>query len=174
MTTIEFAALCAAYVMALARLATIARPLWNYGPPWVQALLPAAPIILTQLAGQLGAVKTTLDLTEAGLVAMLAVGTAVRGAKQGAALALLAVGGVTACAALGVGGSKAPAVTAAEAYRTAANACALYRVAPAELRTPEADSACRELADVCIEAPPPAYGNKVVSSGGAAGADAGP
>jgi hypothetical protein len=145
MSTIEIAALIAGFVMAIARLARVVAPLWNYGPSWVQPLLTTLPIVLTQLGGALGAVETKLDLTEALLVGALTIAAAVRGAVgPQAALVLLvaALSTATACA-------SAPEVSARDSYRAALAACVVYDASPADARTPEADKACAELRAVC-------------------------
>lgn len=167
MTLAEIVALCLALTMALARLVNVARPLWNYGPPWLQVLVPTLPVVLTQLAGELALVQTKLDLAVALLSALVAVGVAMRGRAAGAAGAVLICAavalGTTACAAF----DAPPAVSPADALTAAKRACELYRFAPFSARTPEADAACAEIERVCIEpaelkASPPAYGNRVV------------
>lgn len=144
MSTIELAAILAGAVMALARLARVAAPLWKYGPPWVQALIPVLPLLLTQIGDMLGAVHTTLDLTSVLLFAGLTIAAAVGDARKAAPLVLLCLVGFgsSACA-------SAPSVSARDSYRAARTACELYAHAPADARTPEADKACAELEAVC-------------------------
>lgn len=172
MSLAELVALLVSFVLAFSRLLNVARPLWNHGPPWVQVLLPVLPPILAQLAGELGAVQTKLDLAIAIALAVLAVCVAIRG--QGvvkAVVALLFTGAVLstpACALLGA--NKPPAPSAADTYRAAVKACQIYRLLPADKHTREGDAACAELERLCGEAsstdiilaPPPAYGNKIV------------
>lgn len=83
MNSIELAASVAGGAMATARLLHKSRPFWALGPPWVQALLPALPLALAQIAGSFALVKTQFDLSEAVLIALLTVGTAVRGTQTG-------------------------------------------------------------------------------------------
>lgn len=47
---------------------------------------------------------------------------------------------------------SAPAVSVAEAYRAAHVACESYRLAPSDVRTPEADAACADILAVCVDA----------------------
>jgi hypothetical protein len=161
MTLAEMVALALSFTLALTRLLNVARPLWGYGPPWLQVLLPALPMVLTQLAGELALVRTELDLAIAIGVALVSIGVAMRGRAAGAALLVLVCGvGLNACAQV-----RPP--TPADAYQAAKRACELYRFAPINARTPEADAACAELERVCVEpaelkAAPPAYGNKIV------------
>lgn len=148
MTTLELAAMLAGFVMAIARLARVVGPLWNYGPAWVQPLLATLPLVLTQLGGALGAVETRLDLTEALLVGALTLAAAVRGATASKAVALLLCFvclNSTACSYF----QKAPATAASDAYRGAKQACELYELAPAEHHNSEMDRTCRSLRLVC-------------------------
>jgi hypothetical protein len=148
MSAIELAALVAGFLMAAARLARVAAPLWNYGPAWVQPLLATLPLLCAELAGKLGAVHTKLDLAEVAIVGVLTLVAAVRGAthKTPAALLLLFVcAGASGCSAF----QKAPETAAADAYKGAKAACALYELAPAERHTAEMDKTCRSLRLVC-------------------------
>lgn len=68
------------------------------------------------------------------------------------ALALVGVPWLVAIALASCSSSPpSPAVTARDAYRAALTACELYRLAPDEHHTREADIACAELVDVCTE-----------------------
>jgi hypothetical protein len=148
MSIIELAAMLAGFVMAIARLARVAAPLWNYGPAWVQPLLATLPLVLTQLGGALGAVQTKMDLTEALLVGCLTLAASIRGAvsKAPAAALLLFVGlGSSGCAAF----APQEATIARDAYQTAKTACEIYDLAPAERRNPEMDRVCRSMRLVC-------------------------
>jgi hypothetical protein len=156
MSTIELAAVLAGAVMAIARLARVAAPLWKYGPPWVQALIPLLPLMLTQIGDMLGAVKTTLDLSSVLLFAVLTIAAAVgdaRRAASGSALALLLFAGVglsaSGCAFFEKAAKAAPETAARDAYKAAKAACALYELAPAERHTDEMDRTCRSLRLVC-------------------------
>jgi hypothetical protein len=147
MSTIELAALIAGFLMAAARLARVAAPLWNYGPTWVQPLLATLPLLLTELGGKLGAVHTKLDFAEVAIVGVLTLVAAVRGAVGKAAplAALLLCVGASGCSVF----AKAPDTAAADAYQAAKAACALYELAPAERHTAEMDKSCRSLRLVC-------------------------
>lgn len=79
MSAIELAAIIAGYSMALLRVASAARWSWGFLPPWAQVLVPAMVTALPAFAAQLGAVQTSLDLTEAIVVFLGALGTAWRG-----------------------------------------------------------------------------------------------
>jgi hypothetical protein len=152
MSTIELAAVLAGAVMALARLFRVAAPLWKYGPPWVQALVPIAPLMLTQIGDMLGAVHTTLDLASVLLFAVLTIAAAVGDARKGAgaaAAALLVFIGLSTTACSGAREALTPDVSARDSYRSALTACELYEHSPAAARTPEADKACEELKAVC-------------------------
>lgn len=81
MINVEQIATLTGGAIAVARLVDRARPFWNYGPPWLQALLPAVPLALTQFAGEVGLVQTRMGLVEATLTTLLTVGVAMRGAK---------------------------------------------------------------------------------------------
>jgi hypothetical protein len=154
MSVIELAALIAGFLMAVARLARVAAPLWSYGPSWVQPLLATLPLMATELAGKFGAVHTKLDLAEVLLVAGLVVAASVRGVvSKGAAVAVLlivACFGATACGAFD---SQEPAATARDAYETSLVACQLYELAPPARHTAEMDKICKALHGVCGGAP---------------------
>ncbi len=148
MSAIELAALIAGFLMAVARLARVAAPLWNYGPAWVQPLLATLPLILTEIAGKLGAVTTKLDFAEAAIVGVLTVVAAVRGVMHKApvaALLLFVAVGASACSSF----QKAPDTAARDAYRGAKAACAAYELAPSSAHNAETDRACRSLRLVC-------------------------
>lgn len=155
MSLAELIALVLSVVLALSRLVNVARPLWNYGPPWVQALLPALPPVLAQLAGELGAVQTHLDLFVAIALAALAVGVAALGKSAVAAGVLLvgfvAAGGLQACA------SAPPlptrdelaAAAKAETCKRARQACNVYHLLPESERNAERDATCRDVREHC-------------------------
>lgn len=150
MSAIELAALVAGFLMAVARLSRVAAPLWNYGPSWVQPLLATLPLVLTELAGKLGAVTTKLDFAEVAMVGVLTLVAAVRGVIHPkttvAGVLLLAIGASTsACSAM----AKAPDTAARDAYTAAKAACALYELAPVEKHTADMDRTCRSLRLVC-------------------------
>lgn len=86
MTPIEIATLVAAYSLALARLLGAGRPLYGWLPEKVQPVVPALVAVLPSIAGQFGLVQTKLDFAEAVVIALGALGTAVRGGvAQGSA-----------------------------------------------------------------------------------------
>lgn len=150
MSTIELAAIVAGALMAIARLARVAAPLWKYGPPWVQTLLTTLPLLLTQIAGQLGAVATELDLASvllfAGLTITAAVGDARRGVHFAGVLLLAGLAGSSSgCAYL----DQQPAKVVDDAFLYAKEACAMYEEQSVEYHTPEMDKACRSLRLVC-------------------------
>lgn len=153
MSTIELAAVIAGAVMALARLFRVAAPLWKYGPPWVQALVPIAPLMLTQIGDMLGAVQTKLDLASVLLFALLtiaaAIGDARKAASAGVALICLFCGFGAAAGGCAKFAAPPPETAARDAYRTAKAACELYELAPAEHHTAEMDRTCRSLRLVC-------------------------
>lgn len=82
MTPIEIATLVAAYSLALARLLGAARPLYSWLPEKVQPVVPAVLAVLPAIASQFGLVATKLDFAEAVVIALGALGTALRGATQ--------------------------------------------------------------------------------------------
>lgn len=150
MSTIELAAIIAGALIAIARLARVAAPLWKYGPPWVQTLLTTLPLLLTQVAGQLGAVATELDLASvllfAGLTIVAAVGDARRGVHFAGVLLLAGlVGSSSGCAYL----DQQPAQVASDAYTMAKEACVMYELQAEEYHTPEMDKVCKSLRLVC-------------------------
>ena len=82
MTPIEIAVLVAAYALALARLLGAARPLYTWLPEKAQPFLPALIAVLPVIASKFELVQTKLDFAEAVVVALGALGTALRGAEQ--------------------------------------------------------------------------------------------
>ena len=82
MTPIEIATIVAAYALALARLLGAARPLYGWLPAKAQPFLPALIVVLPAIASQFSLVQTKLDLVEAIVVALGAVGTALRGPAE--------------------------------------------------------------------------------------------
>lgn len=88
-------------------------------------------------------------------------------------LAIIAVLSLTSC---GLFSGKPP--DAADVYNSLVDICEAYQFAPPELRTENQDIACRQIKRVCVdaskpalEAPPPAFGNRVVDSGAAGSGD---
>ena len=79
MTPIEIATIVAGYTLALVRLLGAARPLWSWLPEKAQPLLPALLVVLPAMASQFGTVETKLDFAEAVVLALGALGTAIRG-----------------------------------------------------------------------------------------------
>jgi hypothetical protein len=79
MTPIEIATIVAGYTLALVRLLGAARPLWSWLPEKAQPLLPALLVVLPAIASQFGTVETKLDFAEAVVLALGALGTAIRG-----------------------------------------------------------------------------------------------
>lgn len=60
---VSVASLFAAGALAVTRLLTTAKPIWDRLPKSLQGLLPVLVLVLPQLAEQAAGVKTTLDLT---------------------------------------------------------------------------------------------------------------
>jgi hypothetical protein len=81
MTPIEIATIVAGYTLALLRLLGAARPLWSWLPEKAQPILPALLVVLPVIASQFGTVQTKLDFMEAIVLALGALGTAVRGSS---------------------------------------------------------------------------------------------
>lgn len=79
MTPLEYGAMLASYALASARLLGRVRPVADLFPTWAQFLIVALPILLTQFAGAVGAAHTGLDLGDAGLQLVIALGIAWRG-----------------------------------------------------------------------------------------------
>jgi hypothetical protein len=82
MTPIEIATLVAAYALALARLLGAARPLYAWLPEKLQPVVPAFIAVLPAIAAQFELVQTKLDFTEAVVIALGTLGTAVRGRAE--------------------------------------------------------------------------------------------
>ena len=59
---VSLAGMVAAAALALTRLLTTAKPLWDRLPPWLQGLVPALVLVLPQIAAQAAGVHTSLDL----------------------------------------------------------------------------------------------------------------
>ncbi len=79
MSPIEIATLIAGYSLALCRLLGAAKPLWAWLPAKAQPFLPALIVVLPAIASQFELVQTKLDFAEAFVVALGAIGTALRG-----------------------------------------------------------------------------------------------
>ncbi len=163
MSAFEIAMIVAGYCLALARLLNVAKPVWDRAPRWAQPLLPALPVVLTQLAGALGAASSRLDLADAALVAIVTITTAMRGTKS----ASVTVSVLAICLGALSASACAHPPSPAQTYQAALDACNLYRYAPAELRTPEADYACAELGRVCIKSPSVSGEGGSIGAGGA-------
>jgi hypothetical protein len=67
---VSVASSLAAGALALTRLLTTAKPLWDRLPKSLQGLLPVLVLVLPQLAEQAAGVKTTLDLTNLLILAV--------------------------------------------------------------------------------------------------------
>lgn len=81
LSIVQLAAIVAGYALAFSRLTDAARPLWQWvKPPWLQTLLPALVTVLPDFASALGLVKTKTDFVQAIVVAVGALGFAMRGA----------------------------------------------------------------------------------------------
>lgn len=98
---VSLASLAAAAALALTRLLTTAKPLWDRLPTWLQGLAPALVLVLPQIAAQAAGVHTSLDLVNLLVLATALIlpgahSHTVGGSKPGgagsAALVLLLVG----------------------------------------------------------------------------------
>lgn len=192
MTTIELAAVIAGYSMALFRVANSARWGWSFLPAWAQVLLPALVTALPAFASQLGGVTTKLELTEAIVVFLGALGTAWRGSLpnkpkdpptggigirdvviEGNTASGTSVRGVIVGAfALCLSCSKVPAASPDEALALSQAACRAYVALPTELHNEVDDRACQTVMRICLvpaeppaelHAEPPALGNRIVT-----------
>jgi len=67
MSILEIASLVSAGALGATRLLTVAKPFWEKLPKGFAALVPAACIMLPQLASQMGLVHTTMDFVSACL-----------------------------------------------------------------------------------------------------------
>lgn len=83
MSVLELAAIIAGYALAAMRVMNAARWSWAFLPPVAQVLLPAIVTALPALASALGGVETKLDIVEAIVVFLGALGTAWRGSLPG-------------------------------------------------------------------------------------------
>lgn len=142
MSTLELAALLAGYALALARLLNAAKLLWSWLPVKLQPLLPALVTVLPLLASQLGAAETKLALSEALLLALGALTTAVRGQHPVpppllVLLFLAFTGMVSGC-------SRDRSRDIQSAIDASRAACLVYQVSRNELPKPlpEADKLC--------------------------------